>query len=647
MKSITNITAQSFVGWHLEECLLTSLDILDEPFARGGYGRLYYINSPLLSSLQCKWVVKITQKSSGAVAKEGFRNMRELSQKIRDYQQVNYPDYQNFLIKYSPLIGFPQACFSGKLDDQDIYGYLMPDLQSLGFILFSDLLESEGMVGRYITGVYEPAEFERRARSVRLLAETFHLLQAKFKYIHGDVKAKSIWVKSESHLCALIDYDGGLFDLNRIQRLLKPGLNAVHPQIFGELQEWLAPEILKKVNEKSNEAQLEVSFESDRWSFAVGSFQILLGITPFLFLNELVYEALKNYNSTYTWPEVSDDNDLFRAGEVLSLFESMLTPLKQHIKIWQAFVSIFIRGILEKRERFECGKWSEFLSGSITKREPTVKVKVASPYILEGESATISWETSDAILKIDGSWKDNSGTLTHQWLSTPQLIAINEFGDWKIDVPLEIVSKPAVVICQMKQQRVKFGAIATIEWSCRNVHFIEVIRDGTNEWLNSSTYEFIPSKGERVEVVFYSKYKLATERVTLNPIVIEPVYADFESSRRFIAETLPVVLKWQTKNADSVELLNVNNHLEHSGELQFRPLQSTEYILIVKNEFFELRKSVYIEVLPVPKIGNISLPLPPDLRISVPRLDNNIPEIIDSGISIRAIIKKIFNEYDE
>ncbi|MBL0233802.1 MAG: hypothetical protein IPQ08_09060 [Chitinophagaceae bacterium] len=67
--------------------------------------------------------------------------MKELYNKLKEYQQLHMiVDPLEILADYPPLIGFPEAMWEGELDGNQVYCYLMPDLNSLGFTLFDDLI---------------------------------------------------------------------------------------------------------------------------------------------------------------------------------------------------------------------------------------------------------------------------------------------------------------------------------------------------------------------------------------------------------------------------------------------------------------------------------------------------------------------------
>jgi len=62
MKIIDDIKDLFFMEWHLQEQSFTSLELADTPFATGGYGRLYHIESKLENRFQdsVSWLIKIT-----------------------------------------------------------------------------------------------------------------------------------------------------------------------------------------------------------------------------------------------------------------------------------------------------------------------------------------------------------------------------------------------------------------------------------------------------------------------------------------------------------------------------------------------------------------------------------------------------------
>lgn len=643
-KTITQLTDILYTGWHLTSLPPSMIDIPQEPFASGGYGDLYTLDGQVTASLDCTWVVKVSRKGRGAATMEGYRNIRELTAKISHYQQSNYAHYTDFLARYSPLVGFPQACFKGVLEGEEIYGYVMPNLYSLGFVLLSDLLEHEEKMTEYQEGRHNADEIERRIRCARLLADTFHLLQKEFKYLHGDVKALSVWVQEDNHLCALIDYDGGLFDLNPLQRMMTKGLGINQPKIFGQLQEWLAPEILREVNDETKEARLYVSFESDNWSFAVGAFQVITGLQPFIFIREMVYASLAEYTERFAWPVTAEDDALFHPADALAEIAAYFKFFEQYSGLWSAWRRVLGEGFYSKNARYDGGRWVEAFDPYITHRKPLVRVKSSDPCILAGQEAQIEWDGGGAGIRINGRPLKTRGAVRLPWERSPVMVAVNEFGEYPVNVPLEVVPLPAVSFCRLVKEHVGAGSAAEVEWVCEHVAEIVVSRGGITHQIKTATFEFYPVKGETIELIFWSKYRLKEERFLLSPVVIEPVRASFIANRKITAETLPVNLTWETFNADLVQISGLQVTLPLSGQQPVRPLVATEYVLTASNEFFTERRIVYIDVLPIPKIGNLNLPQPPDLRIGAPGISIRLPAVTDARNEVVRRIKHLLKK---
>ncbi|MBL0233801.1 MAG: hypothetical protein IPQ08_09055 [Chitinophagaceae bacterium] len=82
---------------------------------------------------------------------------------------------------------------------------------------------------------------------------------------------------------------------------------------------------------------------------------------------------------------------------------------------------------------------------------------------------------------------------------------------------------------------------------------------------------------------------------------------------------------------------------EDNNQLQITPKVSKEYKLIGRNEFFEASETIYIEVLPIPKI-NLKLPDMPTIKMETPDLFGTVPDIIKEQDRILSRLKDLFRK---
>jgi len=642
MASITNIKNIIFLGRQIESVQISELEIEKDSMAIGGYGKIYRIEDGLALNSACSWVVKVSLQEEKA-NKSGYRSMRELLSKLKEFQNNNYTDPLDMLADYPPLIGFPEALWEGELDGNHVYCYLMPDLNSLGFILFDDLITDDTLHENYIAGLFDENMMQRRFRGVYQLAKTFELLTNKFKFLHGDIKAKSVWVHKDEPKMALIDYDGGHFYNSFWNNMSFNSKVIVEVPIWGERQEWLAPEILRKINQEAETAKMEVSPESEAWSFACGTFQLLTGFSPYAFLKELQYEILMSYHKSNEWPYYVIGDGELKDADTLQFFTSLIEAIKKYDEIWMTLSDVFNKGFDKPKKRHTYNVWESICFKTIKTKEPSAKINV-SEKILEGESCTLSWNIDVGFTKLNGVSVPNNFSESKEWLVVPKLSVKNEFGTWPISVPLEIVKKVVVNSCSLSEEKIKVGSEVNINWNVQNVDKIYILLKGKKFEVNGVSYTYSPDPGDIISINFISKYGLQEELIELKPNVIIPVKINFfKVNRTFTAETLPVIFSWNVEEANTIEIAGEKLTAEANTELQIRPKSSTEYKLIARNDFFEASEAIYIEVMPIPKI-NLKLPEMPKLKMEIPDILGSVPDIIKEQKRIRSRLKDLFGK---
>jgi serine/threonine protein kinase len=512
-------------------------------------------------------------------------------------------------------------------------------------VLLDDILQSDDFE-QYFSGLFDNNELQRRLRLGYQFAKTLHLLWSQFKFLHGDIKAKSFWIHKEKPLTALIDFDGGHFRQNTVQSIVGNIKQIISntPPIMGENQEWLAPEIMKEVDIGSTQAKLSVTESSDYWAFNVGLFQLISGLPPFSHLNEHSYGACVDYYKNYEWPYYELSDKRFKSSEILNVYKSVLEHLNQYKLLFECWIRTLNEGFLKKNKRTDYNEWITILYDSILEKKTFIKIEPSTKYILEGDLLTFSWETLDGFVYFQGIRRNNIDSESIAVSTHPQLLISNEFGKWSIDVPVEIVKRVNVSKCVLTEPKVKIGESAKIIWNATGVEAIYFIRQHSNQKIENDFIEFVPEAGDVVKVVFESKYNLERKEFSLMPIVVSPVQIEyFKSDRLFIAETMPITISWSVQNADFVEISDFRNQVEQYGTIQIRPKSSQEIILKAKNDFFEDNKSVYVDVMPVPKI-NVNIPELPKLNISTPSIFNQIPTIYSKADMLKKRLNDILKK---
>lgn len=642
MSQLAITSAVEQLRWHLPADLGTELTLKEELRASGGYGQLFELQTIIAHALPppTKWLVKLCSAEI-ETNRTGFERICRLFSLLRDWQQQSEYDVDDVLLHFGPLIGFPQAAFTCEWEDQQHYGYLMPDLASLGFVPFDDL--STNRTEQYINGLWRPEKWQATLKGVHGLAKTLELLHDTFNFIHGDLKAESIWYHPDRNQFALIDYDGGSFRKNFFSQFLS---NLTEPKIKGAIQGWLAPEIMKASNEDAAEARWQVTSYSDYWSFACGVFHLLIGVLPFAFLKVDVYQTRRQYHKHNPWPSLEPIDDLLaHTADEQADWESLLSLCRPHNDLWQLFTTTFNTGFAQKEKRPGYNKWVQTLAATVADKTSALTIHITPQTILEGEEATLTWQCTNGHLVVNGVNYKDGGERKLNLQDYPSLKVVNAIGEWPVSLPLEIIKRPRVRSVSSSVAFVKNGDAVELQWDVDFAEKIIVSTNGMNTVVSHSPFSFVPNASQEVSLRFYSKNNLHVEARSLFIEVVKPVEIRFfKVDRAFIAETLPVTFSWQVENADGLSISGVDRKLEASGEVTIRPKASGEYILIAFNKCFKTELSLYIDVLPVPKIDHLRLPQLPKLDVQLPDLTGNVPEFMCRLSEPQSIFKKIFDE---
>jgi len=518
----------------------------------------------------------------------------------------------------------------------------MPDLTSLGYISFAAIFEDELIYQNYNQTSDDPTEIEVRLKTVYNLAKSFNLLGEKFRFLHGDIKSKSLFINFAENKCAIIDFDGGTFMDSWYNALTK----ILQPLIFGEVQPWLAPEILKEVNEETKEAKLKVNKATEFWSFACGAYTILTGIEPYSFLNEFSYNSLKGYLKNNTWPQLAGDAGQYKMDE--DQYQSTteyFSKLSNRKGLWQCFLNQFNNGFSKKDNRASYAEWIKILSDEIKNKQPNLRIKVRPKYVLEGKGATISWACSDGVLSIEGTKIDKDGKKEITFNKPVSIDVINEFGRYNFPIQIEIVKKPTISGWSVSSAIIKQDDEIKIGWTPQNIDKVVVVVNQKEHTITDSFIRVKPEYSQEIIVNFYSKFDLEFISKSVRIEVFKPIEIEFfEADKMFIAESLPLNLKWVVNNAESVSISGINTTFDRSGETVMRPNTSREIILSAKNRFYTATKAIYIQVIPVPKIENLKLPALPNFKTTIPDFSIGVPLFLEDYANINDRVKKIFNE---
>lgn len=328
-------------------------EIDDQPFAEGGFGRIYNCRSINGKPFRNPQVIKIFKDNRGSAA-HSYKTILGLQAGIMRKKAELDELGVEFLTYYPAFFGAPQFVFEGELDGVIVQGYSANNLKPFGYSCFTDVVEDEDTGAKY-----EQISFGNR------LAKAYHMMRAftllnEIRYIHADFKSDNFFVSlHDDGKCALIDFDSGAI------------INDLEDETFTvgtPSQDMLAPEIRRQLNTKGHAM---VNLLTDTWSVAIACHYLLFLIHPFNFLTEVSDNSISEYNDHYVWPDVEDGFPFFDAddcGAVADYLKAACDALPTGIL--ECFRHTFTRGYFNPHLRTSYNQWC-------------IKLR---PYLPEGEA---------------------------------------------------------------------------------------------------------------------------------------------------------------------------------------------------------------------------------------------------------------------
>jgi serine/threonine protein kinase len=332
---------------------INTLQIDDQAFSEGGFGRIYHcrqINNAVYANPQ---VIKIFKDNGQGSADHSFKTISELQEKIiqskAEYEAID----ADFLKQYPAFFGAPQFVFTGELNGNEVRGYSANNLIHFGYICFTDVINNQENQEEYLQLPVET-----------IYAKAYHLSRAfallnEFAYIHADFKTDNFFVSLMDARCALIDFDSGAF----IHDLTD------EPYTWGTPQDMLAPEIFEQMADENS--IVRVNLLSDMWSVAVAMHYLIFNLHPLFFVSELSRDSITKYISNFSWPQIDKASPLFNQ-EMEPYYEWYCSENVFHdlpIDICNCFRHTVMQGYFEPANRTTYNQWIIKLQPLISEKE--------------------------------------------------------------------------------------------------------------------------------------------------------------------------------------------------------------------------------------------------------------------------------------
>lgn len=317
-----------------------SIKIQDTPFAGGGFGLIYHCISINNNSTSVPQVIKIFKNDENGSIEHSYNTIRKLQVLFSEKISIYKNNGTEFFDDYPAFLGIPQFSFSGLMNKEKVIGYSANNLVDLNFSAFKEIDEN---------GSLKDTHYRRPL--IELFTIAYHLVRAfsvlkDMKFIHADLKLDNLFISNDESFCAIIDYDSGSIIENLDDS----------PYTIGTLQDWLAPEIGKKM--KVGVSEKEINLYTDLWSVSIAIQYILSPNHPLFYLNELSFNTFLEYTSKYKWPNISPNETYFNKDNQ-EAYTYYVEDIKELIPpdLYQLFEISNSDGILTPSRRVTYYQW--------------------------------------------------------------------------------------------------------------------------------------------------------------------------------------------------------------------------------------------------------------------------------------------------
>jgi serine/threonine protein kinase len=237
--------------------------------------------------------------------------------------------------------------------------------------------------------------------------------------------------------------------------------------------------------------------------------------------------------------------------------------------------------------------------------------------VFNGVESTIKWDVENVASQfinsqpVNSSARESKMTFDHDG----EIVLTVKNGLHTVEKRLSIktVEKPIIVFNSGKKKLRKTASgveSAMLSWSVENAHKVEL--KANNKVLSSE----ISAQGFAVNPDSDTKYQLVvtgldrctqfTQSIAIQ--VRKPADIVFESDKQYTLPGVPVLLKWNVSHCSKVIL--EQQEVSKSGTQTVSPEENKQYTLVVEDEFGETTKTLSIQMLPLPIVKSIMVPVP-------------------------------------
>lgn len=557
-----------------------------------------------------------------------FETITILHDKLNKYQiKTGIPVF----IEIPELNGLPFVAFKCKIEgtEDTIAGYLMKDLTHYGYEDFG----SERWDNReYFANV----DFDKKLYLCYQFTRGVNFLHEQ-SFIHADLKDISTFINLKRPQLSLIDFDGGYnYDKQPFALTL------------GAITQWASARWRKLIGQgKSvNDVSVRERLDEENWNIAAALFQILFGVSPFYFLNDINEETIDAYLNKNTWPnfdensaEVNPKNSTFHRNLINIINELRGQGLNS---LMDTFVTVFNEGHKRENKRLSPKQWKDLLY-EVNKQHvglPIIDLFTSNKSTInqKNEKVKFNWvATFYRAVYIDGQLQDPLIDNAEIGIADSQDVlikVINDFGESTHKISITAIKvDPTIKYFEVNTNKRMDLTPVVLNWQTENCLYVTIDRVGDNH----------PSTGNiEVNPLEKTKYILNAigffDQKTVAELEVDVELAKVISFRYEIniekgIDNVDVF--WETENANEVEITPLIGNVVSNGNIDVRILDKTIFTLKARGHFNTVEKTIEAQPFPIPIIKGLFIPTPIiHLETAVPEDLLKIPDILTTSLKI-------------
>ncbi|RPH33032.1 MAG: hypothetical protein EHM93_06890 [Bacteroidales bacterium] len=579
-------------GLLVEFDVIKTIEISDTIISggEGGFGKVYKCYTVNNSVCSVDQLIKILTPNRD-IHRKGYETIQKLQKKLKiKNQEVRQNGTDSIIKEYSALKAVPQFSFIGILNGEEVYGYSANNLNSLGFISFSEALDKS---------IIQHVGFDIKIPMIYHLIRAFDFLSSIF-YIHADLKEDALFLNTSTKECVIIDFDSGaVADSSNDQ-----------PTTLGSFQDWLAPEIMGQFGKSIHEQQeINVNLNSDRWSITVAIFYLICSSHPFFMLSNTAPETIADYFSKNQWPNINPNEDYFNKDNE-SFYNQFVSWYKQNIsvEIKKIFETTFNDGYSSPAMRSLYGTWKYALQK--IQNSPQIVVFTSNKKVrINLDSVKLHWIVKyeeELILQpgnvnVTGMDSYNVSPVTDTLYA---LIAKNYCGEHKMELEVKISKQPPEIIAFKSDESIRTVASPIkLSWNVDNCSEL-ILNPGNINVDGKTSVEVEPMVDTTYTLIAKNFFGYECQKsLSISISDQPPIIKEFKSDNSIRLNSNPIKLQWQVENAHLLILNPGNNDITGKTDIEVKPLDITTYTLLAESFFgIKTEKSLTVNVSKKPPI---------------------------------------------